>query len=89
MKSLVRVACCAGVVLTVTAACSPPSTPIDDGTFKAATAEALPGIDLNAVKISNAQRQALKWTWEAQAGSNTYSCDADERMRLPSCTPTA
>lgn len=89
MKSLVRVACCAGLVLSVMAACSPPSTQVDEGAFKAATAEALPGIDLNAVKISNAQRQALKWTWEVQTGSNTYACDADERMRLPSCMPAA
>lgn len=89
MKSLVRIGCCTGLVLGVMTACSPTSTPIDDGAFKAATAEALPGVDLNAVKISNAQRQALKWTWEAQAGPNTYACDADERMRLPSCMPAA
>ncbi|MDP3495585.1 MAG: hypothetical protein Q8R82_20965 [Hyphomonadaceae bacterium] len=86
MKSLRFSLCAAAISL---AACAPTEAPADDATFKTATAEAVPGLDPATVAISNAKRASAKWTWDARAGAKTYSCDADDRMRLPSCVVVA
>jgi hypothetical protein len=51
-----------------------------------ATPEAIQDIDPDGVEVVALERAALKWTWTAKADGAVYACDADEQMRLLSCT---
>ena len=86
---LYRITLCVAAAATALAACSAASAPTDEASLKTATAEAIPGIDVASIEISNAERGPAKWTWQARAGATTYSCDADDKMRLPSCSIVA
>lgn len=70
-------------------ACAAPAPGEDQAGLRQATLEALPGLDATAVEITNAVRASSKWTWTASVSGKTYACDADDQMRLPSCTPNA
>lgn len=70
----------------VLTACAAPGPDADHGALVRATIEALPGTDAAAIQISNAERMAAKWTWNASAAGKTYACDADDKLRLPQCT---
>lgn len=69
-------------------ACAAPAPDADHGALVRATIEALPGTDATAIQISNAERMAAKWTWNASTAGKTYACDADDKLRLPQCTPS-
>jgi hypothetical protein len=70
------------------AACAGPGPDAEHGALVQATVEALPGTDATAIQISNAERMAAKWTWSANAAGKSYACDADDKLRLPQCTPS-
>jgi len=70
------------------AACAVPAPGADHNAIVQATIEALPGTDAATIQISNAERMAAKWTWNASAGGKLYACDADDQLRLPQCTPS-
>lgn len=77
-------------VLVVTAslgACGTAAPAPTEASFKAATLEALPGVDPGAIEISNQKQFPAKWTWDVQSSGKAYTCDADNLLRLPSCTP--
>jgi hypothetical protein len=73
----------------ILAACAAPAPADDQAGLHQATLEALPGIDATAIQISDAVRASSKWTWTATISGKSYACDADDQMRLPSCTPRA
>jgi len=54
-----------------------------------ATAIAIKAPDASLITIENPERFPAKWQWRAKAGGQTYACDADNLMRLPSCTASA
>ncbi len=68
-------------------ACAAPTAADDQAGLHQATLEALPGADATAIQISDAVRLPSKWTWKVSAAGKAYICDADDRMRLPQCTP--
>jgi len=70
------------------AACAAPAPGADHNAIVQATVEALPGTDAATIQISNAERMAAKWTWNASTGGKLYACDADDQLRLPQCTPS-
>lgn len=70
--------------LTFSACESQPQQDVE-ASLKAATVTALPGLDEAKIAISASERSSAKWTWTATYEGKAYSCDADERMRLPSC----
>lgn len=51
-----------------------------------ATAVAIKAPDASAISIANPERFPAKWQWRATLDGRTYVCDADNLMRLPSCT---
>lgn len=69
-------------------ACAAPAPDADHGALVRATIEALPGTDAATVQISNAERMAAKWTWNASTAGKSYACDADDKLRLPQCNPS-
>jgi ABC-type glycerol-3-phosphate transport system substrate-binding protein len=73
----------------VLAACGGPSTEDIDASLKAATASALPGSDYDSIQILNSELFPAKWVWQATVDGKAYACDADNRMRLPSCQATS
>ena len=73
----------------ILAACAAPAPVDDQAGLHRATLEALPGVDASAIQISDAIRASSKWTWKVSASGKTYTCDADDQMRLPQCTPSA
>jgi hypothetical protein len=52
-----------------------------------ATLTALAAGKSEAVVISNARSTPVRWDWEAVVAGKTYACDADNYMRIPSCSP--
>ncbi len=42
--------------------------------------------DPAGIQIESRERFAAKWQWRATFQGQTYDCDADNLMRLPSCT---
>lgn len=72
--------------LTLSGCGSQPQQDVD-ASLKSATVAALPGLDETKIAISASERNSAKWTWTATYDGKNYSCDADERMRLPSCVP--
>ena len=70
-------------------ACAAPAPGNENAGLHQATLEALPGIDATTFEITDAVRASSKWTWKASVSGKTYACDADDQMRLPSCTPNA
>jgi ABC-type glycerol-3-phosphate transport system substrate-binding protein len=68
------------------AACASPAPRDNEASLQTATAEALGGVTPDTIEIINPARTAVKWTWNARHGGNTYACDADNQMRLPSCS---
>ena len=83
-----RFALCAFAASASLAACSAPTPEETDNSLKAATVQALPASDFEKVEILNKELLKAKWVWQAKVDGKTYSCDADDRMRLPSCTAT-
>lgn len=79
----VWLAACAAIGLSACAA-----TPAEEVTpqLQQATATAINAPDASAIEIANAERFPAKWQWQAKVGGRTYACDADNLMRLPSCT---
>lgn len=73
----------------ILAACAAPAPGDEQAGLHRATLEALPGSDAATVVITEAVRASSKWTWQASVSGKTYACDADDQMRLPSCTPSA
>jgi hypothetical protein len=74
------------VALAALSACSPPA-PAGDQTaaIRAATIAALPDIPADQLVITDFSRSAAKSTWKVTAAGKSYSCDADELLRLPAC----
>lgn len=64
------------------------ATPPEEVTPKlqAATAIAIQAPDASAIAITDPQSFPAKWQWRATFNGRTYACDADNLMRLPSCT---
>lgn len=56
------------------------------GKLKAVTAQAITASDPSAIEIESPERFAAKWQWRATHAGKSYACDADNQMRLPSCT---
>jgi hypothetical protein len=68
------------------AACSgSPTTEEVDASLKAATVVALPGAEAQSIEVLNPERSAATWRWTVRIEDKVYACDADDRMRLPSC----
>lgn len=69
-------------------ACAAPS--LTDGEItaklKEATAAAIAGASPAAIEISAPERLPAKWEWRASFDGKSFACDADDHMRLPSCT---
>lgn len=57
-----------------------------DAKLKQATAEAIGGAKLATIRISSPERFPAKWQWKASVNDKSFACDADDHMRLPSCT---
>ncbi|MEY2758085.1 MAG: hypothetical protein RIR33_1863 [Pseudomonadota bacterium] len=71
-------ACAAGV----------PSTEEVSASLQKVTASVLAGADPAAIAIEAPERFAAKWTWRAVHDGKAYSCNADNLLRLPDCSPT-
>ena len=92
MPQLHRIRSTAGLLLAaplIFAACAAPAPGDEQAGLHRATLDALPGIDGASVEITDAVRASSKWTWKVSVSGKTYACDADDQMRLPSCTPNA
>jgi hypothetical protein len=77
---------CALVASAVLAACSgAPTAEEIEGSLKTATTVAVPDAKLQSIEVVNPERSAATWRWTARVGDKVYACDADDRMRLPSC----
>lgn len=50
------------------------------------TAGALSIADPASITVTEEARVNAKWTWKAAVAGVTYVCDADDQMRLPSCS---
>jgi hypothetical protein len=53
------------------------------------TAQTIRVGDPGGILIVNQERFAAKWQWRATFQGQTYDCDADNLLRLPSCTAVA
>jgi len=53
--------------------------------LRTVSAEAIGVADTSSITVSGEMRAGAKWTWKASAEGKTWTCDADDRMRLPSC----
>ena len=84
-----RIAFCALVASVSLAACSAPTPEDTDNSLKAATALAVPNSSAEKIEILSKELQKAKWVWQAKVDGKTYSCDADDQMRLPSCQAVA
>jgi hypothetical protein len=73
----------------VLAACNGPAPEDIDASLKSATASAVPGSDPARIEILNPELLQSKWVWQAKVDDKAYACDADDRMRLPSCQATS
>ena len=71
------------------AACNGPTPEDIDASLKAATASAIPGSDPAGIEVLNSELLQAKWIWQAKVDGRAYACDADNRMRLPSCQATS
>lgn len=56
------------------------------GKLQAVTAQAVAAADPAAIEIVSPERFPAKWQWRANVAGKSYACDADNQMRLPSCT---
>jgi hypothetical protein len=75
-------------VLSATACTA--TTPVDvEQALKQATHEALPDTDTAQIEISGQKQLVAKWEWRASHAGKVFACDADNRMRLPSCSELA
>jgi hypothetical protein len=83
----IRIACAAG--LFALAACSAPDESQVLADLRQATATAMPDAPVDQIEISHQQRGAAKWQWQARFNGKSFACDADDKMRLPSCTQLA
>lgn len=45
--------------------------------------------DATTISIEHAERFAAKWEWRAVHAGKAYTCNADNRMRLPDCSPVS
>lgn len=76
------------VSVLLLSACAAPS--LTDGEIntklKEATAAAIAGANPAAIEISAPERLPAKWQWKASIDGKSFACDADDHMRLPSCT---
>lgn len=72
------------------AACSPAASTTDiEAQLKAATLKALgSSVAPEEVSVSGFNRSLTRTEWKAVLPQGSYDCDADERLTLPSCTPT-
>lgn len=68
------------------AACAAPTTADVAPELKTLTASTLPGADPARIEVSDAKQSAAKWEWRATFEGREFQCDADNRLRLPSCT---
>jgi len=74
------------LALAALSACAPPAPAGDqNAAIRAATVAALPDIPADQLVISDFSRGAAKSTWKASASGKSYTCDADELLRLPAC----
>lgn len=77
---------CAFVSICAMAACAAPDSPSEiEDSLRTVTVTAIPGVDAQAIQVLNSVRQPSKWTWNARIGEQVYECDADDKLRLPSC----
>lgn len=53
--------------------------------LRQATLQAIEGIDLTQIAISDITRTPAKISWRVTTGASTYACDADGFYRLPWC----
>lgn len=79
-------AAAAGLLGFLATACAGASAPVDEvAGLKQATVEAI-GLPAQAeITVKGQARTVAKWSWQAVADGKTYTCDADQDMRLPSC----
>lgn len=54
--------------------------------LQTATAGVIGIADATSIAVTEEARVGAKWTWKAAAGGKSWVCDADDQMRLPSCT---
>jgi hypothetical protein len=66
-------------------ACSAPTQEDINASLRAATASAVPGSNSERIEILKPELLKAKWVWQAKVDGKAYACDADDRMRLPSC----
>ena len=72
--------------MALLAACTE-SSPADlEAKVRTATAQALPELTMDSADIRGIERSTAKTRWEVHSGVDRYVCDADQLMRLPSCT---
>ena len=79
---------CAFLCATSVVACSTDTLTSEeiDASLTAATVLALPGADAESIEVLNPQRSPTTWRWNVKAADKVYACDADNQMRLPSCS---
>ena len=72
--------------LAALSACAGAQTPEDYRlALRTVSAEAIGVADTSSITVSGEVRAGAKWTWQASVQGKTWTCDADDRMRLPSC----
>ncbi len=69
----------------ILAACTDPASEDVETSLQTVTASTIHVADAGDIEILNRERLASKWVWEARVGGKAYTCDADDRMRLPAC----
>ena len=84
MKGLLLAGVLAGVLGV--GACAATSTEDATPKLQQVTAAAISAPDAGAIRIESQQRFPAKWEWRATHEGQTYACDADNLLRLPSCT---
>jgi|LakMenEpi03Aug12_release.lakeMendotaPanAssembly.Ray.scaffolds.fasta_scaffold240278_3 hypothetical protein len=53
--------------------------------LRAVSAGAIGVADTSSITVSGEVRAGARWTWKVSADGKTWTCDADDRMRSPSC----
>jgi hypothetical protein len=82
LRSLLSVLCLAGL-----SACTAgvPSKAEVTASLQNVTAAVIAAPDPTAIAIEDAQRFPAKWEWRALHAGRAYTCNADNRLRLPDC----
>ncbi len=90
-NKMVRIAAISASAVCVLAACAAEEISEEaDLMAQDATVQALADVsDPNAVKVSNFERFPTKVTWVAEIEGRSYTCDADQNFRVPSCERAA